>query len=82
MHPPDCLVSSSVGADPNCAESLVDGAASRYFTSSMVAGFSVGDLTLGRVPKNLVHRCGIPPLLLSRTPFSSMTNCYPPIASR
>ena len=49
------LVSSSVGADPSGTESTVVGDAGRCSTSSMVAGFSLGDLVLKRVLKNLAH---------------------------
>ena len=71
-------VPSSVGADPSSTESPVGGAAGRCCTSSMMAGFSLGDLVLRRVPKNLAHRWRISPLSLSKTPFSSLTYCCPP----
>ena len=50
------LVSSSVGADPSGTESPVVGAAGHCYTSSMMAGFSLGDVVLRRVLKNLAHR--------------------------
>ena len=71
------LVSSSVGADPSGTESPVFGASGRYCTSSMMAGFSLGDLVLRRVLKNLAHRSRISPLSLSKTPFLSLTYCCP-----
>ena len=71
------LVSSSVGADPSGTESLVVGAAGRCCTSSMMAGFSLKDLVLRRVPKNLAHRWRISALSLSKTPFSSLMYCCP-----
>ena len=71
------LVSSSVGADPSGTESPVVGAAGRCCTSSMMAGFSLGDLVLRRVLNNLAHRWRISPLSHSKTPFSSSTYCYP-----
>ena len=52
------LVSSSVGADPSGTESPVVGAAGRCCTSSMMAGFSLGDFVLRRVLKNLAHLGG------------------------
>ena len=72
------LVSSSVGADPSGTEPLVVGAAGRCCTSSMMAGFSLGDLVLRRVPKNLAHRWRISALSLSKTSFSSLMYCCPP----
>ena len=72
------FVSSSVGADPSGTESPVVGAAGRCCTSSMMAGFSLGDLVLRRVLKNLAHRWRISPLSLRKTPFSSLTYCGPP----
>ena len=72
------LVSSSVGADPSGTESPVVGAANRCCTSSMMAGFSLGDLVLRRVLKNLVHLWRISVLSLSKTPFSSLIYCCPP----
>ena len=72
------LVSSSVRADPAGTESPVVGATGRYCTSSMMAGFSVGDLLLGRVLKNLAHRWRISPLSFSKTPFPSLAYCCLP----
>ena len=72
------LVSPSVGADPSSTEALVVGAAGRCCTSSMMAGFSLGDLVLTRVPKNLARRWRISSLSLSKTPFSSLMYCCPP----
>ena len=72
------LVSSSVGPDTSGTESLEVGAAGRCCTSSMMAGFSLGDLASRRVPKNLAHRWRISALSLSKTPFSSLMYCYPP----
>ena len=72
------LVSSSVGADPSGTESPVVGAAGRCCTSSMMAGFSLGDFVLRRVLKNLPHRWRIAALSLSKTPCSSLMNCCPP----
>ena len=72
------LVSSSVGADPSGTESPMVGAAGRCCTSSMMAGFSLGDVVLRRVLKNLAHRWRISPLFLSKTPFSSLTCCCLP----
>ena len=72
------LVSSSVGADPSGTESPVVGSAGRCCTSSMRAGFSLGDFVLRRVLKNLAHRWRISALSLSKTPFSSLIYCCPP----
>ena len=72
------LVASSVGADPSGTESPVAAAAGGCCTSSMMAGFSLEDLVLRRVLKNLAHRWRISPLSLSKTPFSSLTYCCPP----
>ena len=72
------LVSSSIGADPGGTESPVVGAAGRCCTFSMMAGFSLGDLVLRRVLKNLAHCWRITPLSFSKTSFSSLTYCYPP----
>ena len=72
------LVSSTVAFDPSGTESSVVGAAGRCCTSSMMAGFGVGDLVLRRVLKNLAHRWRISPLSFSETPFSSLTFCCPP----
>ena len=72
------LVSSSVGADPSGTESPMVGATGRCCTSSMMAGFSLGDLVLRRVLKNLAHRWRISALSLSKTPFSSLIYCCPP----
>ena len=71
------LVSSSVGADPSGTESPVVGAAGRCCTSSMMAGFSLGDFVLRRVLENLPHRWRIAALSLSKTPCSSLMNCCP-----
>ena len=71
------LVSSSVGADPSGTESSVVGAAGRCCTSSMMAGFSLGDFVLRRVLKNLAHRWRTSALSLSKTPFSSLIYCCP-----
>ncbi|CAN0036447.1 unnamed protein product [Sphacelaria rigidula] len=68
----------NVGAAPSGTESPVVDAAGRCFTSSMMAGFSVGDLALSRVRKNFAHRLRMAILSLSRTPFSSfMSYCTP-----
>ena len=72
------LVFSSVGADPSGTESPVVGAAGRCCTSSMMAGFSLGDFVLRRVLKNLPYRWRISALSLSKTPFSSLMYCCPP----
>ena len=72
------LVSSSVGADPSGTESPVVGTAGRCCTSSIMAGFSLRDLVLRRVLKNLAHRWRISPLSLSKTSFSSLTYSCPP----
>ena len=72
------LVSSSFGANPSGTESPVVGAARGCCTSSMMAGFSLGDLVLRRVLKNLAHRWRVSPLPLSKTPFSSLTYYCPP----
>ena len=72
------LVSSSVGADPSGTESPLVGAAGRCCNSSMMTGFSLGDLVLRRVLKNLAHRWRISSLSLSKTSFSSLTYCCPP----
>ena len=72
------LVSSSVGADPSGTESPVVGASGGCCTSSMMAGFSLGDFVLRRVLKNLPHCWRISALSLSKTPFSSLMNCCPP----
>lgn len=50
------LVFPSAGADPSGPKPLVVDAVGRYFTSSMMAVFSVSHLMLSRVRKNLVHR--------------------------
>ena len=71
-------VSSSVKADPSKTESPVVGAAGRCCTSPMVAGFSVGDLVLRRVLKNLAHRWRISTWSFTKTPFSSLIYCCPP----
>ena len=72
------LVSSSVGADPSSTESSVVVAASHCCTSSMMVGFSLGDLVLMSVVKNLAHLWRMPPLSISKAPFSSSTYCCPP----
>ena len=72
------LVSSSIGANPSDTESPGVGAAGRSCTSSMMAGFSLGDLVLRRILKNLAHRWRISPLSLSKTPFSSLRYCCLP----
>ena len=71
------LVSSSVGADPCGTESPVVGAAGRCCPSSMMTGFSLGDLVLRRVLKNLAHRWRISSLSLSKTPLSPLIYCCP-----
>ena len=72
------LVSSSVGADPSGTESPVVGAAGRCCTSSMMAGFSVGDLVLRIVLTNLAHRWRISLLSFSKTLLSSLIYCCHP----